>query len=55
MKKGASRMSALPSKADMAGKESLQTELQTNYAAQDGIRDYKAASSAQNWRTRTHA
>jgi hypothetical protein len=29
--------------------ESLQTKLQTNHAAQDGIRDHRPAPSRQNW------
>src|SRR5262245_13267642 len=36
------------------GAGNLQTELQTNHAAQDGIRDYRATLPSQNWRTRAH-
>jgi len=32
----------------------LQTKLQTNCAAQDGIRQYKAGRWKLNWRTRAH-
>jgi hypothetical protein len=42
-------MSALPSKADMGWMESLLTELQTNHAAQDGIREYGTTLPSQNY------
>jgi len=33
----------------------LQTKLQTNHAAQDGIGDHRPTSSGQNWQTGAHA
>jgi len=33
----------------------LQTELQTNHAAQEGIGDYRATLSPKIWRTGSHA
>jgi hypothetical protein len=50
-----SRRFCFPTDALPHGELVLQTKLQTNNAAQDGIRDHKAGFPEEKWQTGTHA